>query len=308
MSRSPSWDYLATFLAVIRSGSLSGASRELQVTQPTVRRHIEELEAQLCTTLFSRSPNGLTPNPSAWAILPYAESMQGSADALARAASGEAGAVAGTVRLTCSEVIAAEVAPRIVAPLLAVHPGLNIEIAATDRTQDLLRRDADLAVRMTRPTQAALVARHVGDIALGLYASRSYLADRPSPMTLGDLEDSHLLIAGDRDDAIGAGLKALGSDISKLRFALRTDSSLVQLASLRAGLGIGVCQVGLAAREPELVAVCPGVSFKLPTWIVMHEDLRNQPRVRVVFDRLVRDFAVYVALSSRQSGAEHGGD
>jgi len=294
MSVAASWDHIATFLAVMREGSLSGAARAQGVTQPTVRRQIEDLERDLGTTLFARTPNGLIPTPAARVMLPYADSMRSSAEALARAARSEAERPTGTVRVTCSEIVAVEVIPPILCPLVADHPALSLEIAATDRNEDILRREADVAVRMVRPVQSALVARFVGDIKVGLFAHRDCFQGRAVPTGLDEFGTGHLVIGGDRQDLIGPALVEAGIMPSAFRVAIGSENSLVQLAALRAGVGIGVCQIGIAARDPNLVAVLPALTRSLPIWIVTHEDIRNQPRVRVVFDRLVEGLSAYV--------------
>jgi DNA-binding transcriptional LysR family regulator len=165
-----SWDLLGAFLAVMRAGSLSGASRSLGVAQPTVRRQIETLEEVLGGALFTRSQTGLTPTEMAVATLPYAESMAAVAEALVRSASAPANAEQGTVRVTCSELVGVGVLPVMLASLCRAHPQLQIELSPSDANEDLLRRDADVAVRMAKPTQAALVAKHIGAVKLGFFA------------------------------------------------------------------------------------------------------------------------------------------
>ena len=179
IQRAPSWDELRTFVEVSRDGSLSGAARRLGLTQPTVGRHIDALEAALGLTLFTRSPRGLTPTPAALALEPHVEAMATAAAALGRAASGEAAADRGAVRVTASDVIGCEVLPPILAAFHAAHPGIAIELALSNRTADLARRDADIAVRMVRPTQSGLVARRIGSLAhRTLCASRLFGAFR----------------------------------------------------------------------------------------------------------------------------------
>ena len=161
------WDELRTFVEVTRDGSLSGAARRLGLTQPTVGRHIDALEATLGLTLFTRSPRGLTPTPAALALGPHVEAMAAAAAALGRAASGEAAADRGAVRVTASDVVGCEVLPPILAAFQAGHPGIAIELALTNRNEDLARRDADIAVRMVRPIQSGLVARKIGAARIG---------------------------------------------------------------------------------------------------------------------------------------------
>ncbi len=182
----PNWDELRTFVEVARDGSLTGAARRLGLTQPTVGRHIDALEVALGLTLFTRSPRGLTPTPAAWALEPHVEAMAAAAAALGRAASGEAAADRGVVRITASDVIGCEVLPPILATFHAEHPGIAIELVLTNRNEDLARRDADIAVRMVRPTQSGLVARRIGASRIGLYAHRDYVARFGAPRSLAD--------------------------------------------------------------------------------------------------------------------------
>src|SRR5271163_506215 len=160
--REPGWELFRSFLEVVRDGSLSAAARRLALTQPTVGRHIDALEAALGLSLFTRSPRGLTPTPAALALEPHVEAMAAAAAALGRAASGEAAADRGAVRVTASDVIGCEVLPPILAAFRARHPGVALELTLTNRTENLARRDADIAVRMVRPTQSGLVARRIG--------------------------------------------------------------------------------------------------------------------------------------------------
>ncbi len=293
MNPAPVWDAYATFLAVMRGGSLSAAARTMRLAQPTVRRQIEALEASLGTVLFTRSPGGLLPTAAANRLMPYAEAMASMAEAIVRAASTDGDAIAGTVRVTCSEVMAAEVVPALLAPMLADHPALAIELVSSNRNDDLLRRDADIAIRMVRPTQAALIARRIGSVALGLYAHQRYLARRAAPASLADLTADHALIGEDKGKAIVDTLRAHGIDAEGLYFRFRSDSDLAQLAAVRAGIGIGVCQRGIAGAEPHLVPILPQIAVALDLWLVMHEDLRSQAAVRAVYGHLASALGDY---------------
>jgi DNA-binding transcriptional LysR family regulator len=290
--RAPSWDMYQTFLAVLRSGSLSAAARDLGISQPTARRHVEALEVALGAVLFTRSATGLLPTDAARAALPLAEEMQASARALERSLSAQAGPVAGRVRLTASLVMAQEVLPATLAALAVRHPGLSVELSATNAIENLHRRDADIALRVTPPLQDGLVARKLGEVGLGLFASPAYAQANGLPQTPADLPD-HALIGEDRGQAFAAALAAAGIGTGRLRLALRSDNDAVQLAMLRAGAGIGVCQVPLAARH-GLVRALPGFRATMPVWLVMHEDLRAVPRVRAVFDHLADGVSAYL--------------
>jgi DNA-binding transcriptional LysR family regulator len=170
-----------------------------------------------------------------------------------------------------------------------------IELVMTNRVQDLLRREADIAVRMTPPRQEQLIARRVGAVALGLYAHRDYLERRGTPRTLAELA-GHSLIGYDEETAFTRAARKSFPAWKREAFALRTDSDLGHLALVRAGCGIGAFQVALARREPALTRVLPRqMKLQLDTWITMHEDLRNSPRCKTVFDALVKGIAAHAA-------------
>ena len=292
------WERYRAFLAVLAGGSLSAASRDLRVMQPTVRRRIEELEREIGAALFVRSPTGLTPTPLALELRGPARAMAASAEAFARAASAEAGAPSGVVRVTASEVVGVEVLPPMLAAIRAVHPGLTIALGSDNRTQDLLHHEADIAIRMVRPRQEALVARWVGGIALGLFAHRRVVDAWGVPASLADLVRFPLIGFETETPGVRA-LRARGLSLRAEDFVFRTDSDLGQLAAIRAGMGFGVCQVALARRDPDFVRVL-GDAFvhDLDTWVVMHEDQRAVRRVRLVFDALADQLSDYANTRS----------
>lgn len=298
-SGDPGWELYRSLLAVLRHGSLSAAARALGVTQPTIGRHIVELEQALGAALFTRSPRGLIPTEVARELEPHAEAMALAAATLIRTASGEAGAARGTVRITASEIIGAEVLPKILTGFRERHPGLTVELVLSNRPEDLLRREVDIAVRMVRPTQAALVVRHIGRVALGLFAHRRHLQVYGTPHDL-DAVRQHPLIGFDRDPYGARLLNREGVAWTRELFALRTDNDLAALAALRAGFGIGVCQLGIARRESDLVQVlAESFGFDLEVWVAMHEDLRATRRMRLMFDHLASELEVYIATSQR---------
>ena len=244
--------------------------------------------------LFTRSQHGLQPTDAAIELAPYAEAMASSAAALRRAASASTQEIRGTVRLSASEVIGVEVLPPMLASLREEHPRLTLELVVSNQVRDLLRRDVDLAVRNVRPTQTGLVARKIGDVTLGLHAHRRYLESHGTPRSLDDLDD-HALIGFDQETPSIRSLQAKGLRFSRDMFALRTDNDLAHLAAIRAGYGIGICQVPIARRDGDLVRLLPRhFAFNLEIWLVMHENLRASPRMRAVFDHLGRSLSAYV--------------
>lgn len=286
------WELYRSFLGVLKEGSLSGAARQLGITQPTVGRHIAALETALGVVLFTRSPTGLLPTAVAHTLRAHAETMERTAAAMERAASSQGDEVRGVVRVSASEVVGVEVLPPIITALRRQHPHLRVELILTNRLIDLLQLEADIAVRMVRPSQEQLLARRVGLIEVGLHARDDYLQERGMPVQMQDLV-GHSVIGFDQENAFIRSLAIKGFERSA--FAISSDSDLAQLAMIRAGAGIGGCQVQLAKQNPRLQRVLPqAFAFKMDTWVTMHEDLRNSPRCRVTFDALVAGLQHYV--------------
>ena len=293
----PDWSHFRAFLAVFSDGSLSAAARRLGLTQPTLGRQIAELERDLGTALFIRSQRGLTPTDAARDMARHAQAMSAASSAMMRTASGGVSDTAGIIRITASDIVGAEVLPPLLASFRRKVPGVTIELSLSNRMADLLTGEADIAVRMLRPGQQAIVARHIGDVGLGLYAHRSYLETAPPLTTPGVLFGEHALIGFDRETPVLPGLSrdfALSSDM----FTFRTDNDLAQLAAIRAGCGIGFIQHGIARRTTELVPVfAREIGSSLQMWLALHEDLRASRRLRLMMDHLAAGLADYVARS-----------
>jgi DNA-binding transcriptional LysR family regulator len=197
------------------------------------------------------------------------------------------------VRLTASEIVGVEVLPPILAELRAAHPSLQVELVLSNRMQDLLQREADIAVRMARPLQQLLIARRMGRVEVGLHAAPPYLERCGTPATGADLE-SHTLIGFDRmTPFIRAASKAI--PLRREALAVRADSDLAQLALMRAGAGIGFCQVPIGKRDGLVRVLAREFSLPLDMWVVMHRDLRGSPRCRVTFDALAKGLERYLA-------------
>jgi len=292
-SAQPGWELYRSFLAVVREHSLSGAARSLGLTQPTLGRHIAALEAALRVPLFTRSRAGLQPTPGALALVPHAEAMASAASALERAASGEAHEERGAVRVTASEMIGVEVLPACLAPFRQRHPHIAIELVLSNRPQDLLRREADIAVRMVKPTQGALTARKLGSLRVGLHAHPRYIAAHGAPRSLAELHQ-HPLIGYDKAPSLQRVPK-LGLTVSREQFAFRCDSDIGQYAALRAGFGIGLCQLALARRDGLVPLFADVVGFDMGVWLVMHHDLKSSRRIRLLFEHLADALQAHIA-------------
>ncbi len=289
------WNLLKSFLAVAETGSLTAAAKQLDASQPTLGRHVAELEAKMGTTLLRRTPRGQEVTEAGAAFLADVRAMREASDAILRRASGAEKQIRGTVRITASVMIGSVVLPRIVARLRSDHPDLEIEIVATDSVDNLLRRDADIAIRMVRPTQVDLVARHIGDIPLVAGATRDYLDRRGRPLQATDLLD-HDILGFDRDDALQRGFAAFGVAIDRTFFKVRCDNHLVLWQAMKNGAGIGFGQQPLFAADPELETVLPDLDLPaLPVWLTAHRDIRHAPRIRAVLERLEADLTDYMA-------------
>jgi DNA-binding transcriptional LysR family regulator len=197
-------------------------------------------------------------------------------------------------------MVGSEVLPSILATIHAVHAGISVELALSNRNEDLSRGDADIAVRMVRSTQGALVAKRIGRIDVGLYGHRRYLRRHAVPRRLVDLRE-HALIGYDRDQAYVRLLERMGVPTTRDMFAFRSDSELAQLAALRAGFGIGASQLGIARRDKNLVPVLHSeFIYPMEVWLAMHRDLRSSRRIRLLFDLLATRLSAYAKSSCFQ--------
>lgn len=281
------WALVKSFLAVLDAGSLTGAARRLQAQQPTLSRHIAELETQLGLPLFERTGRGVLPTAAALAIADAARQMQAGAEQLGRGLARQRdNNTSGSVRITTSQVAAAWLLPPVLAALQVEEPGIQIELVASNIISNLLRREADIAVRMLRPAQASLVARKLGDIPLVVAAHQSYLARAGTPRTPADLLQ-HTLIGFDRDDAHLRGFATMGMPVAREQFALRTDDHIAYGQLLAAGAGIGFVAAYNLPQWPGVRQVLPTLKIPpLPCWLAVHREIRGNRVVRRVFDYL----------------------
>ena len=279
------WTLMRSFLAVLERGSLLAAARHLGSSQPTLGRHVAELERQLGMALFERTGRGLVPTQVALSIAGQARAMADSADAIGRILTGQSKQLAGAVRITAVQTVAVYLLPPILARLRAEEPGIAIEVVASNAISNLLRREADIAVRMVRPDQGSLITRHIADSTIGAYAHEDYLRRRGIPRTLADLRQ-HDLIGFDQDDLIIRRFQELGLSIGREGFAIRSDDQLVLWEALRAGLGIGFTGIWLGGKEPGVRRVLPDLPVSLPIWLTVHREIRSSARIRAVYDFL----------------------
>jgi DNA-binding transcriptional LysR family regulator len=282
------WTLVRSFLAVLDYGSLLGAARATLVSQPTVGRHIAELEAQLGVVLFERTGRGLLPTDMAQRLAESARAMESGANQLVRSVSAQAASASGTVRITASQTVACHLLPAVLAQMRLVLPDIQVELVASDAVSNLLRREADIALRMVRPDQSSLVAKRIGAMSLGVYAHQDYLRKRGVPKQPKDLL-AHELIGNDQSDTILQGFAAMGFPLQKESFAFRTDNHVAYWGAVQAGLGIGFTSDFLARSNSQVVHVLPMLKIPaLPIWLTVHREIRTSQRIRAVYDFLAQ--------------------
>ncbi|MEO1138296.1 MAG: LysR family transcriptional regulator [Pseudomonadota bacterium] len=282
------WSLVRAFLVVAQTGSLSAAARAIGASQPTLGRQIRQLEEDLGQVLFHRQPKGLDLTDCGRALLAPAQKMHHAMVEIELTAAGQQTDVEGAVRITASDTVSVYILPPILAKLRAENPGISVDVVPSDSTENLLFREADIAVRMYRPEQLELVARHLGDFPLGIFASRDYLDRAGRPEKFFDLFQ-HPLIGYDRNEEIIRGMQDRGMPASREMFAFRCDSHTVGWELVRAGCGVGFGLTALAALHDEVEELTfeldvPG----LPVWLATHQALRHTPRISVVWDALAK--------------------
>lgn len=280
------WTLIRSFVAVLDHGSLSAAARRLGARQPTLSRHVAELEAQLGSPLFERTGRGLTPTAAALAIAESARRMQDGAQSLARSLSSQRNAATGTVRITASTVAAVWLMPGVLAALQRAEPGLQVELVASNALDNLLRREADIAVRMVRPAQGSLIARKLGEVPIVVAAHRDYLARAGTPRSPVELLQ-HRLIGYDRDPQLIQGFAAAGMPVTPAHFALRTDDQVAYGRLIAEAAGIGFVAAYNLRHWPGVVPLLPELAIPpLPCWLAVHREIRGNRLVRRAYDFL----------------------
>ena len=280
------WALVRAFLAVADTGSLSAAARQTGISQPTLGRQMKAIEAALGLTLFRRHPRGFALTEAGAALLSPARAMRAAMQEIAMYAAGHDGDLNGTVRITASDMVCHHVLPPMVARIRAAAPEIAVELVPSDTTENLLYREADIAVRMYRPEQLEIVARYLGDIALGVFASKSYAERHGLPDSVAALRN-HDIVGYDRSELIVRGMRQAGFEIGREDFPVRCDDQTVYWELVRAGCGIGFGQAMVARGDPEMIEIDLGIPVpSLPVWLAAHEGLRHTPRVRKVWDVL----------------------
>ncbi|MEX3017372.1 LysR family transcriptional regulator [Gymnodinialimonas hymeniacidonis] len=286
MSNVIDWPMLRAILAVAEEGSMTGAAKVLGQSQPTISRLIRAAEEVAGGYLFERHERGLVATPFCQSLLDDARDMRESLQRASLKVAGEQPGLDGRVRITASVYVTTHILPPILAGIRARYPSISLDVVASDATDNLLFHEADIALRMYRPTQLDTVTKHLGDLPLGLYAAASYAETHGVPEHPDDLRE-HAMVGYDRDDRIIRAMREMGFMVTRRWFQTCTDDQVAYWNFVLAGCGIGVGQRVVAERTEGIVRVLPELELpSLPVWLTAHQRLRHQPRVAAVWEAL----------------------
>jgi DNA-binding transcriptional LysR family regulator len=285
------WNQLKAFLETAETGSLSAAARKLGLTQPTLSRQVAAIEQRMGVTLFERVGKAMALTPTGQDLLAHARAMGAAADALQLVASGRSKAVGGVVSVSATYAMAAYFLAPLVRQLREKEPTIAVEVIASDALSDLLRREADIAVRHVKPDQPDLIARFVREATAHFYASEDWVKVHGHPRRAE--EAAHLPFVGaDRSGHFLAFLRQHGLPLSEANFSCYADHSMAQWSLVRHGMGIGAMADEIARDTPGMVRVLDEVPpIRFPIWLVTHRELRTSRPIRVVFDALAKGLA-----------------
>ena len=276
------WNDLRYFLAICRAGTLAGAARALHVRHSTVGRRLDALEAALAVTLFARTPDGFVLTAAGAEIRPLAEEAERAVAAVERRVAGGDERIEGTVRLTTSEAFSGFLVRRLGA-LHERHPGLIVEILTGNRSFDLARGEADIALRIAATTQPELICKRVGIAGWSVYAAANYLARCGTPASLDDLS-GYEVIGFDETMQQVPGALWLNAHAGKAEVVMRGNSIVAVLNGAIVGMGIAVIPCFLGEAEPSLKRLTDAVIGVRDVWLVFHPDVARIARVRTVID------------------------
>ncbi|MDO9504450.1 MAG: LysR family transcriptional regulator [Hydrogenophaga sp.] len=285
------WNQLKAFLETADTGSLSAAARKLGLTQPTLSRQVAAIERQMGVTLFERVGKSMSLTPTGLELLEHARAMGAAAEALSLAATGRSQAAGGVVSVSATDAVAAHLLPPMVRRLREQEPGIAIEVIASNALSDLLRREADIAIRHVKPEQPDLIARLIREASASFYASEDWVRIHGHPRNADDA--AHLAFVGaDRSGQYLSYLRQHGLPLSEANFSCYAEHSVASWSLVRQGMGIGAMMDEIARETPGVVRVLddvPRVHF--PIWLVSHRELRTSRRIRVVFEALAQGLA-----------------
>ncbi|OHX14878.1 LysR family transcriptional regulator [Chromobacterium sphagni] len=280
------WNLVQSFLTVAEAGSMSAAAATMQLSQPTLSRQVAALEAAMGVSLFERGSRGLRLTQAGEALVAPARAMRTAASEVAIAADQEQQLLQGSVRITASEMATAFLLPEMLRDLRIEHPQIEIDIVASNDVDNLLEREADIAIRHTRPAQGALFARELGELQVQAWAHQDYLARQGTDFQGEQLED-YDWIGLDRSDFMLRRLRDFGITTGRDFFSLRCDNQIVGWQLALGAAGVAFAPDVVARRYPSMRSILPLLTRTvLPVWLVCHRELKQSARIRCVFNHL----------------------
>ncbi len=280
------WNQVRAFLATAEEGSLSAAARALGQTQPTLGRQVAGLEEDLGVTLFERVGRGLMLTPAGLELLEHVKSMGDAAARLSLAATGQSQSIEGRVRITAVDMMAAYTLPPVFKRLRAIAPRLDIDVVASNDLRDILRREADIAVRHVRPEQPELIGRLVQEAEGAYYAATAYLERRGRPESKADFSKHDFISFGNAEEMI-AFARPLGIALTVENFRIGSSTGMVAWEFVKQGMGISVMSAQVGDNTPGVERVLPEMKpIVFPVWLITHRELHTSRRIRLVFDTL----------------------
>ncbi len=292
------WNHVRAFLATAEEGSFSAAAKILQSTQPTIGRQIAALEDDLGVTLVERSGRGLMLTSAGEELLEYVRAMGDAVTKISIVAEGQSAEIEGTVAVTTTDLMATAVLPDILRPLRKAAPKLRIRIDSANDMRDLMRREADIAIRHVRPEQPELIARQVGNIGGRLYAASEYLDRAGRPKTPSDIAKLDFIGIADARRLLPA-MESMGIPIREENFVISPQSATVTWQLVKEGYGISMLPDPLCRNTPGMEEVLPGLPIQyVPVWLVTHRELRTSRRIRLVYDTLYGGLRAKVSAHS----------
>ncbi|WP_108126356.1 LysR family transcriptional regulator [Saccharospirillum mangrovi] len=278
------WNRARAFLVTAEEGSFSAAAQALGVAQPTLGRQVAALEQELGVVLFERHANAVELTPQGVEMAHFVRRMAQAANEFSLSASGHSQSLSGPVTLSATELMAVHLLPPILTRLKQQHPGLHLQLIATNSSSDLMRREADIAIRAYRPTEPELIARKVRQTLYGLYASADYL-DSLDHYALEKME----FVGFDQADQLLTLIQAFAPEVTLAQFTTTVNHNIANWSMVKSGAGVGVMLTEIGDAEPGIRRVFPELTLpSTDIWLVAHRELRTSRRVRLVYDYLAQ--------------------
>ena len=280
------WNRARAFLVTAEEGSLSAAARALEMTQPTLGRQVSALESELGVVLFDRIGSRLTLTSNGIDLLDHVKAMAEAANQVSLVAANRSDTIAGDVCISASEIHAAYLLPPIIATLRELEPRISVKIVSSNEASDLLKREADIAIRSFRPTQTELISKKIKDVDAPFYATKQYI-DRIAPVSDKDLIRRAQFIAIGNKTTFLKQMNERGYSLTEDNAHLESESHIVHWEMTKNGLGVGVVPENIGDQEPSVQRVLNDIKpISFPIWLTSHRELKASKRIRFVFDLL----------------------